>query len=136
RFEQQIQRLSDNSDRVSNEVVDQLRKQYETRLQEAITQKTQLAQDLQNASALLEAERSRLSAAQTGGGGGGGDGLDARAITAELGWVEKQIGDIIAGIDNPETELSTVIRKNVEKADLDSYLRGMLFSLGRGPGQK
>jgi DNA repair exonuclease SbcCD ATPase subunit len=128
RYEQQLQRMSDSRDRVSNEVVDQLRKQYEQKLQEAITQKTQLAQELQTASSLLESERARLSAAQTGGGGGG---LDTEAIAAEVSRVETQITQIIAVIDNPETELSTVIRKNVEKAELDAYLRGILYSLGK-----
>jgi DNA repair exonuclease SbcCD ATPase subunit len=128
RYEQQLLRMSDTRDRVSNEVVDQLRKQYEQKLQEAINQKTQLAQELQTASSLLEAERTRLSAAQTGGGGGG---LDTEAIAAEVSKVEAQITQIIAIIDDPETELSTVIRKNVEKAELDAYLRGILFSLGK-----
>jgi chromosome segregation ATPase len=128
RYEQQLQRMSDSRDRVSNEVVDQLRKQYEQKLQEAISQKTQLAQELQTASSLLETERARLSAAQTGGGGGG---LDTEAIAAEVSRVETQITQIIAVIDNPETELSTVIRKNVEKAELDAYLRGILYSLGK-----
>jgi len=128
RYEQQLQRMSDSRDRVSNEVVDQLRKQYEQKLQEAINQKTQLAQELQTASSLLEAERARLSAAQTGGGA---SGVDTEAIAAEVSRVEAQISQIIAVIDDPETELSTVIRKNVEKAELDAYLRGILFSLGR-----
>jgi hypothetical protein len=127
RLEQQLQRMSDTRDRVSSEVVDHLRKQYEEKLQEAIQQKTQLAEQLQNASSLLEAERKRLSAAQTGGG----SGLDTAAINAEVSRVEKQISEIIAIIDNPDTELSTIIRKNVEKAELDAYLRGILFSLGR-----
>jgi DNA repair exonuclease SbcCD ATPase subunit len=128
RYEQQLQRMSDTRDRVSNEVVDQLRKQYEQKLQDSINQKTQLAQELQTASSLLEAERARLSAAQTGGGGGG---LDTEAIAAEVSKVETQISQIIAIIDDPETELSTVIRKNVEKAELDAYLRGILFSVGK-----
>jgi chromosome segregation ATPase len=129
RLEQQLQRMSETRDNVSNEVVDQLRKQYEQRLQEAIRQKTQLAGELQQASSLLEAERARLSAAQTGGGGSGG--LHTEAIKAEVSRVEQQLSEIIAIIDKPDTELSTIIRKNVEKAELDSYLRGMLFSLGR-----
>ena len=60
RFEQQLHRMSDTRDRVSNEVVDQLRKQYEEKLQEAISHKTQLAQQLQTASTMLETERARL----------------------------------------------------------------------------
>lgn len=127
RLEQQLHRMSENRDRVSTEVVDQLRKQYEQRLQEAIHQKTQLAQELQSASALLESERARLSAAHAGGV----SGLDTEAIDAEVSRVETLISEIIVIIDNPDTELSTIIRKNVEKAELDAYLRGILFSLGR-----
>ncbi|HEY2384842.1 MAG TPA: hypothetical protein VGK48_27010 [Terriglobia bacterium] len=125
RLEQQLQRMSETSERVSTEVVDQLRMQYEQRLQEAILQKTQLTRELQSASSLLESERSRLSAAQAGSS----SGLDTEAIKAEISRVETSISEIIAIIDSPDTELATVIRKNVEKAELDSYLRGILFSL-------
>lgn len=139
RIEQQLQRLSDTRQRVSDEVVDQLRKQYEQKLQEAIQQKTQLAEELQSASALLEAERARLSTklAQPTRDDGSkdvhGGTLDPQAIAAEIARVEAMIGEIVAVIDNPETALSTVIRKNVERAELDSYLKGILFSMGRNP---
>jgi chromosome segregation ATPase len=133
RLEQQLNRMGDNRDRVSNEVVDQLRRQYEQRLQEAIQQKTQLAQDLQSASLLLEAERARLSAAQAGTNGGG---LNTEVLNAEIARVEGLLGQIIAIIDDPNTELSTVIRKNVEKAELDAYLKGILFSLGKVTAHK
>ena len=127
RFEQQLARMSDTRDRVSNEVVDQLRKQYEDKLQEAISHKTQLAQELQTASSLLEAQRSRLSAAQSGHG----SGLNTQAISAEVARVEGLITEISAITDNPETDFSTAIRKNVEKAELDSYLKGIKFCLGQ-----
>ena len=52
--DQQIQRIATEKEGVSSEVVDQLRKQYEQRLQDVIQQKTQLAQELQSASHLLE----------------------------------------------------------------------------------
>ncbi len=133
RLEQQLQRVSDTRDRVSNEVVDQLRKQYEQKLQEAIQQKTQLAQQLQSASTLLESERTRLSAEITHSKADErAGGLDTEAIEAEVRRVQGLIGEIVSVIDKPETELSTVIRKNVEKAELDAYLKGILFSLGRG----
>ena len=128
RFEQQLQRMSETRERVSNEVVDQLRKQYEDKLHDAIRQKTQLTEQLQNASTLLEAERVRLRAAQTAGNR---SGVDTEAIKSEVSRVEKQISEIIAIIDNPDTELATIIRKNVEKAELDAYLRGILFSIGQ-----
>jgi len=83
---------------------------------------------------LLEAERARLSAAHTGQEPGA-DNVDKNAITAEVSRVEALIGQIVAVIDNEATELSTIIRKNVEKAELDSYLRGILFALGRNKGK-
>jgi chromosome segregation ATPase len=126
-LEQQLQRMSDSTEGVSNAVVDQLRHQYEQKLQDAIHQKTQLAQELQSASQLLETERSRLSAAQKGSGAG----TDAAGIAAEVSRVEAQLNEIIAVIDNPNTELSTVIRKNVEKAELDAYLKGIMFAVGK-----
>jgi len=126
-LEQQLQRVSESTLPVSNEVVDQLRRQYERKLQDAIQQKTQLTQELQSASQLLEAERARLTAAHKSSGAG----MDNEAIAAEVARVEAQLNEIIAVIDNPNTELSTVIRKNVEKAELDAYLKGIMFTLGK-----
>ena len=133
RLGSQIQRVSESPERVSDEIVDQLRMQYEQRLQEAIQQKTQLAEQLQNASSLLEAERARLSAAQSAGQPGA-SGLDKDSIAAEVSRVEGLINQIVAVIDDPDTELAIIIRKNVEKAELDAYLKGILFALGRGKG--
>jgi hypothetical protein len=130
RLGSQIQRMSEASHRVSDEIVEQLRSQYEERLQEAIQQKIQLAQQLQSASMLLEAERKRLSAAHKKEESNG-DNIDKGAITAEVSRVEALLGEIVAVIDNEQTELSTIIRKNVEKAELDAYLKGILFALGR-----
>jgi hypothetical protein len=135
RRDQQIQRIAEKEG-VSSEVVDQLRKQYEQRLQEAIRQKTQLAEELQSASLLLETERARLTAeigkSETKAAAPKTSGVDGDLISAEVTRVERQIQEIASLIDNPETELSTVIRKNVEKAELGAYLKGILFSLGRG----
>lgn len=130
RAQQQFQRVSDN-EKVSKEVVAQLRQQYDQKLHEAIRQKTELAQQLESASSLLEAERKRLSAAQRGSRGSQDNKQDSEAIAAEVSRVEQQLSQIIAVVDNPDTELSTVIRKNVEKAELDAYLKGILFCLGR-----
>lgn len=127
RLEEQLQRTSESRDRVSSEVVDQLRQQYEDRLQEAIQQKTELTKQLQSASSSLESERQRLTAAheQTP------SQMDTAHITAEVKRVEGLIEQIVQIIDNPDTELATIIRKNVEKAELDSYLKGILFSIGK-----
>jgi chromosome segregation ATPase len=127
RLEEQLQRTSENRDRVSSEVVDQLRQQYEDRLQEAIRQKTELAKELQTASSTLESERQRLAAAHEHTP----SQMDTAHITAEVKRVEGLIEQIVKIIDNPDTELATIIRKNVEKAELDSYLKGILFSIGK-----
>jgi len=133
RLQQQLQRTSDTSGRVSKEVVDQLRQQYEQRLHEATQQKTQLAKEVESLNVLLEVERTRLSTghAPSNGNNGNGAGLSSETINAEIARVETQLSQIITIIDDPETELATVIRKNVEKAELDSYLKGILFSLGK-----
>ena len=135
RRDQQIQRIAEKEG-VSSEVVDQLRKRYEQRLQEAIQQKTQLAEELQTASLLLETERARLSAeigrSESKAAAAKPGSVDGETISAEVTRVERQIQEIASLIDDPETELSTVIRKNVEKAELGAYLKGILFSVGRG----
>ena len=125
-LEGQIQRVSESQDRVSKEIVDQLRKQYEQRLQEAIQEKSQLAGQLQSANALLEAAGTPPSARQTDD-----SGFDNTAIEAEVSRVESLIKEVVALMDDPDTELSTIIRKNVEKAELDAYLKGIIFASGR-----
>jgi len=39
------------------------------------------------------------------------------------------IQEINSVIDNPDTELSVVIRKNAERAELESYLKGLRFRI-------
>jgi hypothetical protein len=130
RLQQQLQRTTDTSGRVSKEVVDQLRQQYEQRLHETTQQKTQLAKELESVNVLLEVERTRLSTGHAPSNGSGA-GLSSETINAEIARVETHLSQVMAIIDDPETELATVIRKNVEKAELDSYLKGILFSLGK-----
>jgi hypothetical protein len=84
-------------------------------------------------------EKVKLAAAQSNGGApnpGGANGavstLDSATIEEEVKRVEELTAEIEKLIDNPDTELATVIRKNVERAGLESYLKGILFSLGRG----
>jgi len=53
--------------------------------------------------------------------------VNSEFIQSELRRVEDAIRGISAVIDAPETELSVVIRKNVERAELESYLKGIKF---------
>ena len=124
---QQLERgLDDTRQTVNAEVVEQLRRQYDDRLQEMILQKSQLTEELKSASALLEAERSRFATAA-------GSGHEV-AVVAEVARVQNRIADIGKLIENPSTELSMVIRKNVERVELNAYLEGIRFSMGSGNG--
>jgi DNA repair exonuclease SbcCD ATPase subunit len=123
---------TESGDSVSSEVVEQLRQQYDERMQDMIRQKTQLSDELRSITSLLEEERDKLGA--NGTGSQEPSTMDSGAIDAEVSRIQDLIAGIAKLIDNPETELSTVIRKNVERAELDAYLRGILYSLGRGPG--
>lgn len=53
----------------------------------------------------------------------------AEAVEAEVARVEALIREVNSVIDNPETELSVVIRKNAERAELESYLKGLRFRI-------
>ena len=125
-LQEQLQQTSEKREEVSSKVLDQLRQQYDQRLHEVTQQKTQLAAELRSASALLETERARPKNGNNGSGN-----MDTRKIEAEISRVEGLLSEIVAIIEDPNSELSVVIRKNVEKAELDSYLKGMLFTLGR-----
>src|SRR5581483_8801225 len=54
--------LSDTREQVNSDVMEQIRQQYDSKIQDMIQQKTQLAQELEAATALLQTERSRFAA--------------------------------------------------------------------------
>ena len=54
------------------------------------------------------------------------------ALVEEIDRVQQKVREISAIIDDPAVELSTVIRKNVERAELEAYLRGIRFAGGGG----
>jgi hypothetical protein len=54
---------------------------------------------------------------------------DAATITKEMERIDGLVKEVTALIEDPTTELSTVIRKNVERAELESYLKGLRFAL-------
>jgi hypothetical protein len=62
----------------------------------------------------------------------GGAPVNSEALTKEITRVEGLIKEISDLIENPATELSTVIRKNVERAELESYLKGIRFAVNGG----
>ena len=114
-------RLAAVKDQASPEVVNDLQKQFDSRMQEILKENSQLSEKVKIA-----------GASGAGGSNGAVSTLDSATIEEEVKLVEELTAEIEKLIDNPDTELATVIRKNVERAGLESYLKGILFSLGRG----
>jgi hypothetical protein len=57
------------------------------------------------------------------------NGIDLGSIHAEVARVEGLIQATSELIEDPEADLSVVIRKNAERAELESYLRGVRFAI-------
>jgi DNA repair exonuclease SbcCD ATPase subunit len=135
---QRLKQLEGNppasSESVNSEIVEQLRQQYDDRMQAMIREKTQLSDELRTVTSALEEERMRLATSDGKNANTNHTGINTTVIDAEVARIQEMIAGIARLIDDPETELSTVIRKNVERAELDAYLKGILFSLGRGSG--
>jgi hypothetical protein len=55
--------------------------------------------------------------------------VELQTVLTEITRVENAIHAISQIVENPESELSVVIRKNVERAELESFLRGLRFRL-------
>jgi hypothetical protein len=100
-------------------------------MQEILLENTRLADKVKNAATQMDVVYVK-TADGSGADGGSVTTLDSSTIDEEVKRVEDLSAEIARLIDDPETELSTVIRKNVERAALDAYLKGILFSLGRG----
>jgi hypothetical protein len=88
---------------------------------------------------MLESERERFATANAQGGSRASGSsktaqVDEAKMDVEVSRIQGLITDISKLIDDPATEFSTAIRKNVERAEFDAYLKGILFSLGRGKG--
>jgi Tfp pilus assembly protein PilP len=58
-----------------------------------------------------------------------GISINGEVLNTEIERVEGLVKQISSVIEDPAAELSTVIRKNVERAELESYLRGIRFAL-------
>ncbi|HET9131450.1 MAG TPA: hypothetical protein VFO86_10905, partial [Terriglobia bacterium] len=127
-----VLRLAETGESAGADVVNDLRQQYEGRIQEMLQENTQLAEKLKKAAAEMDGRVILAVADGSSQSGSTVTTLDAATVDEEVKRIEALIAEIDKLIDNPETELATVIRKNVERAALESYLKGILYSLGRG----
>jgi hypothetical protein len=98
---------------------------YEGQVEEAVNDaRTQLTKEMD--ALRRELEESRRSAAASKPAPVSGAAADEN-ILGEISRVEGLIQSISQIVEDPDTELSIVIRKNVERAELESYLRGLRF---------
>jgi hypothetical protein len=58
-----------------------------------------------------------------------GPSANNETLTQEMDRVDRLIKEISEFIEDPAADLSMVIRKNVERAGLESYLKGIRFAL-------
>jgi transcription initiation factor IIF auxiliary subunit len=49
----------------------------------------------------------------------------------EIAKVEAKLAAVVQLVEDPATELSVVIRKNVEKLELEAYLKGLRYADGK-----
>jgi len=62
----------------------------------------------------------------------GGAAVATATIQQEIVQAEEKLKEILKVIDDPQSALSAVIRKNVEKSEVEAYLRGIRYVLSGG----
>ncbi len=96
---------------------EKLTTEYEWKLKELNFQKEQLEQKLTESG----------PAPSTSTGSAEATGAD---FAAEIARVDTQLVEVKAFIEDPSSALSKVVRKNVERAELEAYRRGLRFQGG------
>ena len=111
------------------------------RLQKELQHAGNIASELQVERAKLLAELERVkeeSALEIGKLRAAGEAASAAAAAAakvpapspkeEIARAQTKLAEVTKLIDDPATELSVVIRKNVEKLELEAYLKGLRYT--------
>lgn len=118
--------LNEIRQQIDSGSVEQLRRQYDANIQDLSERNQQLAQKLQAVPQAAAVGSSSTVAAAASSLAGSTD------LDAEIDRIGKAIEAIDSLVDDPDTPASIIARKNAEKSALEAYLRGILFSLGRG----
>jgi len=130
---QQIAKLEEEFSK-AQEIAEQgirtpLSRELEAKLEEASAEKVRLEQEFQTASAQWTAERERLESDLKGmRQTGSGDVSDA--VRAEIARIESLLDDMSKRIDDPGIDLSSTIRINRQRTELEAYLKGLRYSVG------
>jgi hypothetical protein len=98
---------------------------YERQVAEAVNKvRAELTEEIESLRRQVEEAKQAAATAQAEVSSGA-----SQAIQTEIAHVEAMIHEISQLVESPHAELSVVIRKNVERAELQSYLRGLRFQL-------
>ena len=54
-------------------------------------------------------------------------------LIREVGEIEEHIRQVSIELTNPELALAASVRLSVRQRELQAYLRGILFAMGKGP---
>jgi len=120
--------LADAVDRVRTELTDErdrLNRQLDELLHSAAQWDSERDRLKEEALAAVAAKDKAMADAKVSGN----SSVANESLQTEVHRVEESIRSISAIIDAPETELSLVIRKNVERAELEAYLKGIKFAV-------
>jgi hypothetical protein len=103
------------------------------------TERNRLSSELEllarlQAATQLEAEKA-IEAVKAAAESKAGSSVNSETVSREVERVEALVAQISQLIDDPAAELSTVIRKNVERAELQSYLKGIRFAMNGSGGK-
>ncbi len=73
----------------------------------------------------------QLAPAAAPAGNSGATITSSSVLEQEVARVQAVLAEVIKLIDDPASALSTVMRKNAEKTELESYLKGIRFATGQ-----
>ena len=113
------QRLADAASECEQQVIGAVNK-VRAELTQEIESLRQQVEDAKQAAAMAQAAASAQASSDR-----------SQAVQAEIALVEALMHEISQLVESPRTELSVVIRKNVERAELQSYLRGLRFQASK-----
>jgi len=94
-------------------------------------ERSKLSAELQrvkeHAAAEIERVRSEASSAALAGAPSEATANEVFLPNEEIQNIEKKLAEVTRLVEDPATELSVVIRKNVEKLELEAYLKGLRY---------
>jgi hypothetical protein len=128
-FQGERERLSTDSSAERERLSQELRHASDS-MSELQVERSKLIAELQHVkeSAAADVEKMRSEAQAAVDAAAKAASQQSHVPEAEIQRVEAELAEVVRVIEDPATDLSVVIRKNVEKVELIAYLRGLRFT--------